>query len=512
MLPSRNLRWSGAALLGGIATSLAHPPHGLWFVAPLAGVALSRFALHAQRSREAICPGVAFGIGLYGASLGWLFAGVRSMDAPVLAYGAPSLLILAFSAAPAAIAWAAFSARQAGVGPIALAALLIPGLWTIAEWLRHFGALHFPWGHLGYTQVPDSPLAMLAPLTGVLGLSFASVMLGGVVACAARAPSRTRVRALTAGVALAALCGTSAAIDWTRPVGKPISAALFQGAFPMSEKFDPAMVVAALEAYGAAALDSTARITAMPETALPLLEHQLPSGYLASLERIAKAEGRDVLLSFFRRVDAQDAGYFSSARVIGVSGTQTRDKRMLVPFGEYVPAASLLRPFYERVASVPLLDTVAGRPEQGSIVLGGVRVALKLCFEDLFAHRLRTEDAAAGFIMVLANDSWDGSRVPMHQHLVVAQARAAEAGKPLLRVANTGWSASIAHDGRILARAAPGRPAMLAVTVAPREGVTPYSRYGDAIPVGLAVLAVLTALAGASAVRPVASAGTLEAA
>jgi apolipoprotein N-acyltransferase len=167
-----------------------------------------------------------------------------------------------------------------------------------------------------------------------------------------------------------------------------------------------------------------------------------------------------------------------------------------------VPASTWLRPLYERIATVPLLDTVQGPHDQGGIILGGVRVALKLCFEDLFPDLFRDEVAAGRFIVVLANDSWDGSDAPMHQHLQISQTRAAEAAKPLVRVANTGWSALIGPDGRRVAVAPPDQPAMLEVFVQPREGITPYTRHGDAIPVGLAALAVVIALASAGQARP----------
>lgn len=495
-------RLSAAALLAGAVTSWAYPPHGLWFLAPVSGAAMALSALHAAHPRSAFCAGAAFGLALYGATLSWLYTGIRASDAPFLAYGAPLALIVAFSSAPAAVAYLACAARRIGVGPLALTVLLIPGLWTLAEWLRHFSSFRFPWAHVGYTQVADSPFAVFAPLAGALGLSLVTVLIGSLLIVLAMAVSvHVRIRALAALIVVGTLTCIGGATEWTQPVGAPVPVALFQGAFRMSEKFQAATVVQALEAYGAAARDSTARVAILPETALPLLEHQLPEGYLASLNHVALSEDRDVLLSFFRNASDGQPGYFSSARVLGSSGTQTRDKRILVPFGEYVPAASWLRALYERIATVPLLDTVPGSHDQGGIILGGVRVALKLCFEDLFPDLFRAEVAAARFIVVLANDSWDGSNAPMHQHLQISQTRAAEAAKPLIRVANTGWSALIGPDGRLVAVAPPDQPAMLEVSVQPREGITPYTRHGDAIPVGLATLAVVIALASADRAR-----------
>ncbi|MBS0511790.1 MAG: apolipoprotein N-acyltransferase [Proteobacteria bacterium] len=494
---SGNLRLHALALVGGVATSFAHAPHGAWYLAPLSGLALTRIADRAPVPAAALVAGGLFGVGLHGATLGWLFAGIAASDALLRAHALPSVLILAFSAAPALIAWIAMSAWHRGTSSLAVAGLLIPGLWTLGEWARHFSRFHFPWGQLGYTQAPGSPLSALFPVVGALGLSFVVVMLGGLLALLSLRHARPEWPAAVA--AIAALVGlglASTAIEWTRPVLQPIRVRLLQGNFPATDKFDRAQVVRALDQYRSALLASDAPVTVLPETALPLLEHQLPEAYIASLERAATEEKRDLLISFFRPSGLDKGGYFNSARVIGVSGAQTRDKRFLVPFGEYLPATGLLGLLPDRPTGTHMTDTVPGFLEQDSIVLGGVRVALKLCFEDLFASALRSEDAAAGYLVVISNDSWEGSDAPMHQHLQVAQARAAEAGKPLLRVANTGWSASIDHRGRIVAAAPPNRPAVLDAAVQPREGVTPYTRYGDAIPVGFAALAAVLAALG----------------
>lgn len=455
---------------------------------------LTYVSLNCASPRDALRVGGAYGAGLYGCTLSWLFVGIQPSHAPALAYGAPALAILAFATAPAVIAYVGALARCAGAGPVAVSGLLVPGLWTLGEWIRQFSAVRFPWAHLGYTQFPGSPLAVLAPLTGVLGIGYVTVLVGALLT--AWLSNRNRSVRLGIAAMLVVICVVVAAgraINWTQPVGETIRVALYQGAFPTREKFDLDLVLGALETYGVAARDSTSPILILPETALPLREDQLPDSYLDTLHATALSEERDVLLSLFRSADTKP-GYYSSAYTIGISGRQIRDKRVLVPFGEYVPAATWLRPLYERITTVPLLDTLPGSLEQGGIIIGGVRIALKLCFEDVFADLFRDEVAAARFIVVMANDSWDGSNVPMDQHLQITQARAAEAGKPLVRVANTGWSAHIAADGRVLSAAPVDQPSMLEVLVQPHEGVTPYIRYGDTIPLGVVALSVLITL------------------
>ncbi len=495
-----SLGYVAAGLAGGVVMSFSHPPAGVWIAAPAGAAVLCRVTMRVPTTRAAAAAGLAFGIGVHGPVLGWLYTGVSPDDAPVFAYGAPTLLIAVFALAPTITAWVTRRTRLApGLGCV----LLVSALWTLCEWLRQFGAFRFPWAHLGYTQV-EGPLAGLLPLVGVLGLSFVTMLMGGLAAlCLAEHCARGRLRLLACAGGILLLANTAARTEWTRPSGAPITFALMQGAFPNAEKFRPDAVTEALKTYSDFVLRSQAQVTILPETALPLLDRRLPSGYLNLLEATAQREERDLLVSFFRDADRageQDGGdgraraYHNSARVLGVSGAQTYDKRILLPFGEYVPAGRFLRPLFERIASVPMLETVPGLPDQAALVLGGRRIALRLCFEDLFGSAWREEIAHASYLVVLANDSWGGSDLPMHQHLRVAQARALEAGKALVRVANTGWSGLIGADGRLTASAPTNRQAIAAFELQPRSGLTPYVRFGDALPVGIALLVAASTL------------------
>jgi apolipoprotein N-acyltransferase len=55
-----------------------------------------------------------------------------------------------------------------------------------------------------------------------------------------------------------------------------------------------------------------------------------------------------------------------------------------------------------------------------------------------------------------------------------------ENGRWMLRAANTGISALIDPDGRIVQRTPQFEEALLRGTVEPRRGLTPYQRWGDA--------------------------------
>jgi apolipoprotein N-acyltransferase len=68
-----------------------------------------------------------------------------------------------------------------------------------------------------------------------------------------------------------------------------------------------------------------------------------------------------------------------------------------------------------------------------------------------------------------------------------------ESGKPMVRAANTGWTASIDAAGQVVARAPRLAAGAIEVSVQPRAGVTPYIRFGDALPMGIAMIMLVMA-------------------
>ncbi len=440
-----------------------------------------------------------FGLGLFAPALSWLFSGVSGAREPVLALLGPLTLMAGLALIPAAAAVVVAASRASLFVRLVV---LAPALWVSGEWLRHQGTLAFPWLAVGYSQVPDGPLAGFAPLLGILGISLASLVCAGLLAWAAADRQRPRRVAAVTAAALILLAGMGAGrIEWTQPRGKALTVALLQGNAPMTEKFSPEETARALRTYAALAARTAAPLVVMPETAFPLFEHQLPPDFQTFLDKLAWERQGDVVVSYFRaRPGGKRYEYTSSTRSLGVSGDQVYDKQHLLPFGEFIPFARWLRPVYERMAKVRMLDTSPGEPNPGSLVLGGERVALRMCYEDVFGNERRQGIAQARLLITLVNDSWDGATVPMDQHLQISQARALEAAKPMLRAANTGWTVAIDHHGRVTHALPPETVGALMTRVQPRAGATPYVLAGDALPMGLVGMGLVAcALAEANA-------------
>jgi apolipoprotein N-acyltransferase len=100
----------------------------------------------------------------------------------------------------------------------------------------------------------------------------------------------------------------------------------------------------------------------------------------------------------------------------------------------------------------------------------------------------------ATLLVNVTNDAWFGESTARYQHLQISRMRALEAGRPLVRAANTGVSAFIESDGRIASIAPEYAPSVLVADVQPRIGLTPYARTGNSL---IVVLALVMAGAGA---------------
>jgi apolipoprotein N-acyltransferase len=92
----------------------------------------------------------------------------------------------------------------------------------------------------------------------------------------------------------------------------------------------------------------------------------------------------------------------------------------------------------------------------------------------------------------VSNDAWFGDSIAPHQHLQIAQVRAAEVGRYLLRATNTGVTAVVDDRGRVEETLAQFQASVLKATVRGFEGATPYARVGNWVVLLLALAAALT--------------------
>jgi apolipoprotein N-acyltransferase len=459
------------ALLAGAAMPLAFAPFKLFPVALLALGALTHLWITARRARDAALSGLLFGLGMFLAGVSWVYISLHrfgGMPAPLAAFA--TLAFCAILALYPALA-GALQARFARAPHALRAALVIPALWTLAEWLRATLFSGFPWLALGSATV-DSPLAGYLPLAGAYGASFIAMAGAGLVWCVALGQSRW-----LAATAFAVLGVSGAALrdlPWTAPAGAPLTASLLQGNVPQDFKFDPVRYADTLDRYVRLAESSRARLIVLPETALPRMLDSVDPAYLDRLEAAARRNGGDLLLGVPVRVSPGE--YYNAVLTLGVSPRQLYYKTHLVPFGEFVPPGF---GWIVRRLSIPLADFSRGPAQPRPFEAAGQRVAVNICYEDAYGGELIRQLPDATLLANVSNVAWFGDSLAPSQHLQIARARAIETGRALLAATNTGITAAVGRDGRVLGRLAPFTQGRLDVQVQGYTGATPYVRVGD---------------------------------
>ncbi len=453
-------------------------------------------------------------------SIWWLFISMHrygGLPAPIAALAVGLMAAgLAMFYATAASVYHAMGHTGVGVLPRASA---FAAVWVLAEMVRGTLWTGFPWGAVGYAHI-DSLLQHWAPWVGVNGICGLSAFIVMAVA-AERKDSRPIARKTQ--ISIAAIVAVLGYTWFTSPSqnsneaaqsASPISVTLLQGNIPQDLKFGEG-VNRALRDYREALLTSTSDLTVTPETAIPLIQQQMPDRYWAQLENHF-GKGIQAALIGLPLATRSEQGlltYSNSAIALMPQATPTStasyqyDKHHLVPFGEFVPP---LFQWFVRMMSIPLGDFTRGDVAQPSFVFKGERIAPNICYEDLFGEELARSfvdpDKAPTLMVNLSNIAWFGDTVAIDQHLNISRMRALELGRPMLRATNTGATAMINAQGQVTHRLPSAVQGALTAEVYGVHGaITPYAQWVSVWGLwplaGLAVLILLIVAAMAYASR-----------
>jgi apolipoprotein N-acyltransferase len=500
-----------AAVTTGLGLVLAFPGPDLGPVAFVALVPLL-VAVETMRPRVAAGLGLLAGLVFFGVHLRWIevFGNLAWASLSI----AQALFVAAFFALVPAT-------RRLGGWRVAL----LPACWAALELARAHGPLGgFPWGVLGLSQHDGGPLLPLARVVGAYGLSAVIVAVNLALAIAVRtalgagrretrqagapadAPWRRPAVALAWVVLAAALPLAGLAAPAAPPVDGPsLDVVAVQGNVPGRGRADrlgqEALADAETFANHVAATTRLADDRPPPDLVVwgEGAVNDDPFAHPALLEGIreaAGAAGAPLLLGASTDVPpdrvANEALLFTSGGVLA----DRYVKRRLVPFGEYVPGGATMRRLLP-VTNEAGRDRAPGRRLEPMMV-DGIRFGTIICWESAYAEdpRRLARDGAR-FLVVLTNNSSWGLAPGSRQHLATSQLRAVETGRTVVHAAVSGISAVVGPDGVARQRTGLYEAATVRAAVAPRSGLTVYTRFGrlvEAVLLGLAV-ATLAAVA-----------------
>ncbi len=504
------------AFVLGAATVPGYAPFYFYPIPIITTAAIAVVLLRANTTLQAATIGFAAGFGLLVTGASWAYVSLHVYGGmPVPAAIASTAFFNAVYAVCPAIAAALI--HRIAAPPAARMLILFPAAWALANWMSGWLFTGFPWLALGYSQVPESPLAGFAPIFGVYGVSLVTAFVAGCLALAylryadsgkyGKLSGATRIRAaaFSMPIALAAAivvvgAGLSA-IQWSEPIGdEPTKVSLIQGNIPQELKWRPEKALDTLNKYLELARASQADLIVLPETALPMFGVDLPHGYLGKLADHARSVGGDLLTGVPEFVGP--GKYYNSVISLGTSPSQSYRKVHLVPFGDFFPMRWALD-WLLSMLDIPMSDFSRGATDQKPIAVAGQKVAVNICYEDVFGEEIIRQLPEATMLANFTNDAWWGRSLASRQHLQMSQMRSLETGRPMLRATNTGVTAVIDHRGRVQHIAPEFETTVIDAEVYGFTGTTPYMRWGN-----YAFLLIALALIIASIVAARRHAGT----
>lgn len=505
------------ALLSGALVWASLPPLGWWplaWIAPVGWILLiRRVQLVGRRPYAALWVA---GFLFWMAELHWL-----RLPHPATSIGWVAISVYLACYLPVFVGLSRVAVHQLRV-PVILAA---PVLWTGLELVRGHLLTGFTMASLGHSQYPWLAVIQVADLAGAYGVGFVVMF---VAACLGRMPAcNTRRFVAWPLVPLVLMLLAVLGYGHMRLADAPTAAdgpriALIQGSIDTTLKADESKRSEVFRHYftlsqQALEQDADVDLIVWPETMFrdPLItftdDVHPPEGaewrvddlqYVAQRNRemisdTAIALDTELLLG----VDVLNYGpgvveSYNAAIHVNRAGeiVGRYDKMHPVMFGEYIPLGRIW-PWLYHLTPLSTGLIPGERPEVFEV--GGTRLAVNICYEDLVPHliagqvrSLRREGREPDVLVNLTNDGWFWGSSELDLHLIGGLFRAVECRKPLLIAANTGLSAWIDGDGRILAQGPRRDTAVLLTQVGRDHRRSPYVRYGD-LPAGLCLLACL---------------------
>jgi apolipoprotein N-acyltransferase len=342
------------------------------------------------------------------------------------------------------------------------------------------------WLGLGASALPGDPaLAAVAALAGAGAIAALQVLIGwGLWRALQLGALRGRPRALALPLALLLLAhgpGWALALAPGRGGdGVSENVMVVQPAIPTRHKFEAGSQRRLLELLdqalgslqGSAALASGA--PAGPGAGTEATVVVLPEGALPLGQPLPRAATAEVLAGGFRQ---QDGSVRSSVLRFGPGeryASGAVDKHRLVPLGEWVPLARLVR--WSGLSAVGGLE--GGAPSRLLPRPAGA-IGVAICYElaDGTALAQASRDGARWLLASANLDPYP--KALQSQFTALAQLRAIETGRWLVSVANTGPSLVVAASGQVRSTLPEGIAAVETMTVRQRQTLTVYDRWGN---------------------------------
>lgn len=474
-------------LIAGALLTLSFAPFHWWIFAVISPAALA-YCWQGVSVKRSFWRGFLFGIGLFGTGVSWVYVSIHTFGGTGFVVSSLITLILVCGMALyIGFQGLVYNGLFHVNNPIKIL-FAFPAVWVIFELIRSWLFTGFPWLLIGNGLI-DTPLAGYAPILSVYGLSLIVTLIAALCLCTIQLKPYWQKGISAGAIVLLILVGWGLEqVHWTYPFGKPLTVALVQGNIAQSTKWEAGTQVKTMETYYALTKPYFDKdLIFWPENAIPMYESQAEP-FLRLLNQEVGAKGGSVLLGL-PIYHPKTSQYYNGAVVVG-KGFGTYLKRHLVPFGEYIPLDNELGGLLSFL-QIPMSNFSAGPDHQALLRMQDVKVALFICYESAFPFEIRKHIGHANLLATISDDAWFGKSIGPEQHEQIAQMRALETGRYMLRDTNNGVTSIISPTGQIIKQLPQFKRAVLTGSVREMRGETPWMRFG-LLPIWMLIILMLT--------------------
>jgi len=460
------------AVLLGLLFSLGFAPNDLWFISIFSITGL-HYLIQEANKKELFWVGYSFGLGLWSIGISWLYVSIYY-------YGSLGFIASIFLTA----IFVGILSIYSGVTLLLYSYLRsnskisilfsLPIAWIVIEFLRSILFTGFPWLISG-TMLADTLVDGWTPIIGAQGNTFFLFLLSSFIYLFIKELKRFKA-ALLPGILIFLMLASSFSlkkVEWTEFDGS-LKASIFQPNLELEEKWSSVGVIKTKSMIEKAVNDGDeGEIIVFPETALIFSQKEIKD-WLTYID--LKAEQKNITL--ITGIIEREGDFKVRNRILGLGlANSYYDKIKLVPFGEFIPFEGITGRLFD-ILDLQLTNTLPGERVK-SINAGNIRVSASICYEIAFPELIRKTASESNLIVTISNDTWFGSSYGPIQHLEIAQNRALEHKKTLLRSTNSGISAFISKNGEIIEDQGYFEEKLLTKEINLYKGKTFYAKYGN---------------------------------
>ena len=465
------------AVSSGLIFSFAIAPFFIWplVIASLIGLL---YSLQNSTPREAAFRTWLFGFAKFSVGVSWIYVSMHDHG------GTPAVLAIimvglfaAFLATFPALFMYFFQRFYSSKNSSTITAILtFSSLWFLYEWFRSWILTGFPWLFAGDAHL-HTWLSGWAPILSVYGLSFFSALTSAAIYFSIQT-KQIKYLILLIVWPIGFLLQD---INWTEQTNE-LKVSAVQGNIAQEQKWLPEQRFPTINAYLKESRQHwDSDLILWPETAVTVLKDQFQP-YLETINEEAANNQTTVITGIpFRYTEGPFRGEFHNSIVAVGMGGGLYHKQKLVPFGEYIPLESLIRgllPFFD----LPMSSFKQGSEDQPLLKVEKNEtlflIAPFICYEIVYPEFVAQMANNSDLLITISNDAWFGDSLGPKQHMAIAQMRALETQRYLLRSTNTGITALVNHKGEIVKKLPTNQRATLSAIAQTRQGQTPFMFWG----------------------------------